>query len=172
MQNKTRRRSVHNYYNSRKSLNYYRKVKDILNGLQFESIIDIGSRRSPVLDGVAANKTLLDIHPMPERPGTHAIMADFYTWTPDKTYDVVLCLEVLEHLDRPAEFAQKLFETGRIVILSVPYKWPKGACKYHVQDPVDEVKIREWTGRDPIGQYCIADGVCWRMICVYGAQGK
>ena len=166
MQSKTRKRSVHNYYSSRRELNYYKKVKDILNGLQFESIIDIGSRRSPVLEGLIANKTLLDIQPMPQRPGTNTIMADFYTWTPDKRYDVVLCLEVLEHLDRPAEFAQKLFQTGRIVILSVPYKWAKGSCKYHIQDPVDEFKVRGWTGRDPIGQYIVADGAR-RMICVY-----
>ena len=100
-------------------------------------------------------------------PGVELITADFYKWTPSKAYDVVLCLQVLEHLSRPATFAKKLFHTGKHVIISVPYKWPKGTCKYHVQDPIDEAKIRGWTGRDPDEEYIIRDGGRERIVCVY-----
>ena len=95
------------------------------------------------------------------------ITADFYEWNPDRKYDVVLCLQVLEHLDKPKEFVEKLFRTASTTILSVPYKWPKGSCKYHVQDPIDEQKILSWTGREPDEKHIITDNGKRRIICVY-----
>lgn len=47
----------------------------------------------------------------------------------------------------PTEFAHKLFFLADVVVISVPYKWPKGTIKGHTHDPVDEVKLGEWTGR-------------------------
>jgi len=167
--NKTRKHHSHTYYNTRKAYHYYKKVKEILNGIHFTSIIDIGSRKSPVMEhlGSSIHKTMLDIKPMPPMPGVELITADFYKWTPSKTYDVILCLQVLEHLSRPATFAKKLFQTGKHVIISVPYKWPKGSCKYHVQDPINEAKIHGWTGRDPDYEYIIRDDARERIVCVY-----
>ena len=37
-----------------------------------------------------------------------------------------------------------LYADGVQLIVSVPYKWAKGFCKYHKQDPVDESKLAEW----------------------------
>ena len=95
------------------------------------------------------------------------ITADFYTWTPDRQYDVALCLQVLEHLDRPKEFVEKLFQIAAITIISVPYKWPKGSCKYHVQDPIDQDKIHTWAGRDPDEMHIVKDNGKKRIICLY-----
>jgi len=95
------------------------------------------------------------------------ITADFYEWEPDRKYDVALCLQVLEHLDKPKEFAQKLFQVAPIVIISVPYKWAKGACKYHVQDPINEEKILSWTGRQPDEKHIVTDRKKRRIICLY-----
>jgi hypothetical protein len=163
------RKHIHSYYNTRKAYHYYKKVKDILKDMHFTSIIDIGSRKSPVMEHLAASidKTMLDIEPIPPMHGINLITADFYKWVPDKPYDVVLCLQVLEHLSRPAKFTQKLFQTGKHVIISVPYKWSKGLCKYHVQDPIDEAKLKSWTGRAPDEQYIIRDGGRERIVCVY-----
>lgn len=163
--------SLEKYYIQRKESNYYKKVNDILSKLQFTSIIDIGARKSPTLEKVDNNiyKSSLDIIDIKnEDKNINYIKADFYTWVPDRKYDIVLCLQVLEHLDKPTEFAQKLFDTGNKVIISLPYKWPKGRCIYHVQDPVDENLIKQWTNRNPLESYIIEeDNGIKRIICVY-----
>jgi len=137
--------------------------------LTFASILDVGSRKSPVMDNIdnSVYKAMLDIKPMPPQPNIHMITADFYTWNPDRHYDVALCLQVLEHLDRPKEFVEKLFQVATTVMISVSYKWLKGSCKYHVQDPINEEKILSWTGREPDEQYIITDGTKERIICMY-----
>lgn len=79
--------------------------------------------------------------------GVRVFHSDFMDWEPDQQYDLVLCLQVLEHIPDPTPFARKLFECGRVVIVSVPYRWEAGACSEHIHDPVDERKLREWMGR-------------------------
>lgn len=161
---------IDSYYESRKTFNYYTKVNEILGNIKFKTIIDIGSRKSPILEKIPSDieKAALDVIPI--KSGSDDIKqhtGDFYTWTPDKIYDVVLCLQVLEHLDNPKLFTRKLFETGKKVIISVPYKWKKGFCKYHVQDPVDEDKIYSWTQKTPTSSYIIEDRGVKRLICTY-----
>lgn len=82
--------------------------------------------------------------------GVTVIHADFLEWEPDRRYDLVLCLQVLEHVPDPIAFARKLFACGKVVIVSVPYRWNATACSEHRHDPVDERKLREWTGRKPV----------------------
>jgi len=162
--------SIEKYYEERKEYNYYKKVNEILSKLQFTSIIDIGGRKSPILEKINNNiyKSLLDISKINnDDKNINYITADFYKWVPDKKYDVVLCLQVLEHLEKPTEFAQKLFDTGNKVIISLPYKWAKGFCVHHIQDPVDEKLIKQWTNRNPLETYIIEDNGVKRIICVY-----
>ena len=87
-----------------------------------------------------------------------------------KKYDVVVCLQVLEHIDHDIvkKFTQKLFQVGKTVIISVPYKWELGKCKYHVHDPVDESKLYSWTKRYPKKTWIITEknGVK-RLIALY-----
>ena len=89
-------------------------------------------------------------------------------------YDVVTCLQVLEHIDDDTvyNFAQKLFTLGNIVIISVPYMWKKGICKYHKQDPVDETKLYGWTKKIPIYSIIIKDNHFNRIINVYIQNNK
>ena len=58
-------------------------------------------------------------------------------------------MQVLEHVPEPAPFARRLLELGRIVLISVPYKWPKGSNPDHVNDPVDLEAVADWFGRTP-----------------------
>ena len=78
----------------------------------------------------------------------------------------MLCLQVLEHLEDPETFARKLFESGRSVIVSVPYRWPAGLRPGHVQDPVDEAKLIGWTGRTPV-ETCVVRNGRDRLIAVF-----
>jgi hypothetical protein len=158
------------YWQDRKTYKYYQKVIEIISKYtECDSIIDIGGRDTEILkDLPMKEKVCLDINKLPENEGVRTIKCDFYKWTPDKKYDIVTCLQVLEHLDDPKSFAKKLLELGnKVVIISVPYKWPKGFCKHHVQDPVDEDKILSWTEKTCDESYIIEDDSVKRIICVY-----
>jgi hypothetical protein len=161
--------SIDEYYNTRKTMNYYKHVLELLHALPLKSILDVGARRSPILESVAhvPDRVSLDKLPITSPHGIRHITHDFYTWTPDKQYDIVTCLQVLEHLDHPKEFAQKLFQVSKRVLLSVPYKWKKGECKYHVQDPVTLAKVTAWVGRRPTAHVIVEDNGKRRLICYY-----
>ena len=158
------------YYQSRKSMNYYRLVLAVVEALRYRTVLDVGSRRSPVLEQLPTSKERVTLDRLAVRSpaGIRHIVADFMTWQPDKRYDLVLCLQVLEHLDDPAAFLYKLFATGNDVIVSVPYRWKKGACKYHVQDPVTLSKVVGWAGgRKATAYWIVEDNGLKRLICLF-----
>lgn len=158
------------YYNKRKDMNYYKAVLAVVRALPYRSILDVGARRSPVLEVLPPSKERVTLDKVAIRSpeGIHHVVADFLTWTPDRNYDIVLCLQVLEHLDSPAPFLKKLFATGRNVIVSVPYRWKKGLCKYHIQDPVTLAKLVGWAGgRKPLAHWIVEDNGRERLICLF-----
>jgi len=145
------------YWEGRKDLQYYRTVREFAEKycpdgrtlLDVGGGVGLGCRYLEWFDGfertsveTPTNGCTLD--------GVRVVNADFLTWEPDRQYDLVLCLQVLEHIPDPIPFARKLFECGRVVIVSVPYRWPTGSCSEHVHDPVDEEKLRGWIGWDPV----------------------
>jgi hypothetical protein len=103
-------------------------------------------------------------------PGVNSIKADFMTYKIDQRFDLVLCLQVLEHLSDPIPFCQKLLSAGRWVIISVPYKWRKGLCRYHKQDPIDESKLLSWSGQEPKTSAIVIDNGLRRLIAVFDCQ--
>ena len=42
---------------------------------------------------------------------------------------------------------RKLLQIGKMVIVSVPYEWPKSASDDYIHDPVDETKLAWWMDR-------------------------
>ena len=104
---------------------------------------------------------------IPPRAGVETVVADFNDFEPRRRFDLVLCLQVLEHLDRPRPFARKLLGAGRTTIISVPHEWPGWVTEEHVHDPVDESKLRAWTGRDPTETAIVEDLGMERLIAVY-----
>lgn len=125
-----------------------------------ETVLEVGPYDTDTLlqlDWIA-DRTAVDIIRKPRLPRTKNIRADFMTCHPEKKFDLVLCLQVLEHLNEPGPFAHKLLETGHVVIISVPYLWPEHACPAQVQDPVDEEKLLAWTGRPWAAHEIITEG--------------
>ena len=91
---------------------------------------------------------------------------DFLNWKADRKYDLVLCMQVLEHISDVVTFTRKLFDCGSVVIISVPYRWPAGEHDGHIHDPVDELVLKKWTDRDPI-ETSVIDR---RLVCAYDAR--
>jgi 2-polyprenyl-3-methyl-5-hydroxy-6-metoxy-1,4-benzoquinol methylase len=97
-----------------------------------------------------------------------SVKTDFLTWQPPQGFDVGLCLQVLEHVRDAPGLARHLLGMCDVVIVSVPYRWPKSASSYHFHDPVDARKMRRWFGREPNYAYRVVElNGQERLICVY-----
>ena len=134
------------------------------------SVIDIGSRWTPTLEwhrDSAKRLVSVDLCRPYAAPGVESVVGDFLDYR-DREFDLVTCFQVLEHVADAGAFAKKLLETGRVVVVSVPYRWKKGTCRSHIHDPVDEAKMRRWFGREPDYSYVARElnGVA-RLIQVY-----
>jgi hypothetical protein len=158
------------YADARSDFNYYREVVRLarLHAPAGGAAIDVGSGDTTVIDALAAFtvRMTLDRRYIPPRPGIEHVTSDFLAWDPTRHFDLVMCLQVLEHLHNPGPFARRLFDVGGTVIISVPYRWPAGLHPGHVQDPVDERSLESWTGRTPIETLVVRDGR-ERLIAIY-----
>ena len=102
-----------------------------------------------------ANKTMLNDR-FPEGstapPDVTLVQADFFNFEVPAhigKYDLVLCNQVLEHVDDPAAFAKKLLEIGKVVIASVPHNWAplthlKNQEAGHKTDYIKPKTLVEW----------------------------
>jgi len=156
------------HYEPDRTRAYYAVAHDLVMRLQPSSVLDVGGRQSPLLSTLppSISRTCLDIERLPRLdPGIRFVHADFATWSPDTTYDVVTCLEVLQHVDDPAAFAQKLFTVGRTVLLSVPFRLPRGMNPGRHPN-LDETTLQRWTGRRPTAVQLVRDGFD-RLLAVY-----
>jgi len=159
------------YWASRRHFRYYREVVRLAREHvpAGGSVIDVGAHETELLERLDwfERRVALDIHHVPPRPGIEAVVADFDEFEPNGRFDLALCLQVLEHLDRPEPFASKLVDAGRTAIISVPHRWAPWVTEEHVQDPVDERKLRRWTARKPIETSIVEDLGMERLIAVY-----
>ena len=162
------------YIEKRKDYNYYKKCNELIERLAMDnkakSIIDIGGYNGFFVKNTPIEKkTCLDIRDIKPLKNINFINEDFLTWKVKEKYDVAICMQVLEHLDNTTiqNFTDKLFTLSNHVIISVPYKWRKGWCKYHKQDPVDHSKLKKWTKKRPNESFIIKDDGAERLIAYY-----
>lgn len=159
-----------NYVSSRKEFKYYQIVKDIIKILanKNKTILDIGSCGVDLISEYLFKKRVsVSLSGPISNDKVDGYEMDFFDYEIKNKFDIITCCQVVEHVDRAKDFVQKILNSSKVSIISVPYKWEKGKCKYHVQDPVDEEKMYSWTGKKPVFSFYIKDGL-WRMICVYG----
>jgi hypothetical protein len=166
------------YWERRQEFLYYQVVRILATKLieGGTSVLDVGSHGSPYLEWFAdvPVRTSLDMVEPYRGEGVTSIVSDFLTWEPDRRYDLVLCLQVLEHVPDATSFARKLLASGRVVVISVPYRWRKGVSKNHVQDPVTISKIVGWFGRKPDYAHLVVEPTSGkeRLVCVFDAAPK
>ena len=140
------------YWNARRQMIYYQALYQFVCvvGRNAESLIDVGSASAQYVDWFhwIPSRHILDFR-IPRKPeGIICIESDFLTFEPPQKFDVVLCLQVLEHVPDPGTFCSKLKSIARQLLISVPYKW-LGNTPGHIHDPVDEKKLEGWMGIKP-----------------------
>ena len=158
------------YSRSREGMKYYDAIRSEVERLSGGSILDIGCGGTNL---VAAGDfdTRLAVNLDPVRNYPHPLIVGRWPEValPQTHYDVVLCCQVLEHLldAQIPEFVTRMLETAtRAIVVSVPYRWPRGTCSGHQQDPVNETKLHGWIGRKPSRQSVITDRLR-RLVATY-----
>ena len=161
------------YWQQRKTMRYYREVIRLARKYapSARSVLDVGPNGTPLVCELdwSPSKTVIDLAAQ-TIAGANCIQGDFLEYQPPQPFDLVLCLQVLEHVGPAGEFAQKLLAVGRTVIVSVPYRWPEGSCKHHVQDPVDEDKLRGWMQAPLVEHRIIRDRARDRLVAVLAGR--
>lgn len=161
------------YWQRRRSLIYLFAAKQICTNRcgKPESVIDVGSNGTPTLEWhrkTATHLVSVDLRKPYVAEGVESVKCDFLKYQPNAKFDLVTCFQVLEHVPYPEAFSRKILDIGKIAVVSVPYKWQKGKCKYHLHDPVDEGKMRNWFGRAPDFSYVATElNTVSRLIHVY-----
>jgi len=148
-------KSKDDYWNNRSDLHYYQVVKSLVEEHSPGNLImDVGAWNTPAITwGDFKRRIAIDRYKIPSQPkNVEAVCADWLNYQCDEISDVILCLQVLEHLsDAVVEsFAKKIVRSGRIAIISVPFMWKEGQCEHHLQDPVDLKKLEKWVGYSAI----------------------
>jgi hypothetical protein len=128
-----------------------------------------------VFAGIPEKTMLNDRYPdniVPPK-GLKLIQANFYDFFPETKYDLVLCNQVLEHVDDPRKFAKKLLSIGEVVIASVPYLWPDDIFG-HKHNYIDSETLIDWFKRRDYSEFAIVketgricQGACRRIYIVY-----
>ena len=141
------------YWLQRSDLLYYQYFRYILRcvGPEARSILDVGSGNSPYLEWFdwIPEKVSVDIRTPYRSDSVRGVEGDILTLSFPERFDICTCMQVLEHIRQPEPFARRLLELGRLLVVSVPFKWPAGTVKGHVNDPVDLDLLSAWFGRRP-----------------------
>jgi len=158
------------YWAHRRHFLYYQEVLRLarVHVPEGHTVLDVGANDTKVLRQLDwfQRRVALDINPIPAQRGIERVQTDFLAYRPDAPFDLVICLQVLEHLHDPATFARRLVDMGRTVIVSVPHEWPAGLRPSHVQDPVSEAMLLGWMGRPAVETMIVRNGRD-RLIAVF-----
>lgn len=140
------------YWRRRSDLLYYQYFDYIVRCIapKARSMLDIGTNKAPYLEWFhwIPDRLSVDIREPYVSEKVRGMEGDIFKLELPR-FDLVSCMQVLEHVPEPEPFARRLLELGRLVLVSVPFNWPAGATKSHVNDPVDLEKLAGWFGRAP-----------------------
>tara|TARA_R110002073_G_scaffold20209_5_gene72802 strand:- start:6689 stop:7195 length:507 start_codon:yes stop_codon:yes gene_type:complete len=162
------------YAEQRRGMNYYSAVKDAIEQHSpGESILDVGcGGTDTVMAGSFKRRYAINKDAIPNwKPDAELIIGPWpEVELPQSRFDVVTCCQVIEHLPDEVipEFVSRLEAVAGVLIVSVPYLWPKGLCRYHTQDPVHLSKFRGWFTRKISRLRIVEDDNLKRLVAVFG----
>jgi len=138
------------YYEGR--WEYFKEVIDIIKNEEINSVLEIGPAQEPIVNNCDMMiKPEDDMWGRPEKGTSKEYLYDATekNWPiKDKHYDLVLALQVWEHLDNKQSRAfREVMRVSKMAILSFPYMWdcPKDSRNYPAHHMIDEELIGDWT---------------------------
>ncbi len=140
------------YWRERSDMLYYRYLDYILRavGRDAKSLADVGTGGCAYLEWFEwiPERVSYDIAKPYESESVKGVNANILDMKFPEKYDICTCLQVLEHIPEVEKFARKLSEIGKLVVVSVPYKWPANKTPGHIHDPVTYKDLCGWMGRE------------------------
>jgi len=143
--------SLGKYYEGRWA--YFKEVINLIDSeTEINKVLEIG----PAFQTIVKNCDIMikpeeDVWGKPDKYVTNELRHDA-TMTPwpikDKSYDLIIALQVWEHLDdKQKEAFSEVIRTSKMTILSLPYKWdcPIDNANYPEHHMIDEKIIEEWS---------------------------
>lgn len=131
---------------------YYEAVLNIIKDISFQSVVELGPGRIPIVkSGDVILNPLDDSFGKPNEIYQKSYVFDATTspWPiDDKAYDLFIALQVWEHLDNKQTRAFKeLMRVSKRAILSFPYMWDGGKEKpsHRAHRDIDLALINDWT---------------------------
>lgn len=124
-----------------------------------ENVADVGCNSSPLVLQLPDFKKRFAFDPDPEVAdlwkdvdGALFINSLLSVETPRKLvgawrFDLILCNQVIEHLEEPEAFAELLCATSKRLIISTTFETPECYVDEHVQDPISLEKFENWFPR-------------------------
>lgn len=128
-----------NPYYSQNRWKWFREAMDMLVGLDVCKILELGSYLYPVVprawtvDIKGTPKEFLDLDLMP--------------WHfKDKQFDLVICLQTLEHLERRKMAFDEIRRISKSALISLPFEWnsPEDFLHHNIMKET----IKDWTNGD------------------------
>ena len=121
---------------------YYGEVVNFLKDKDFENVLEIGSGIFPLVKD--SDRVDLENNP------TYRFDLNNTPWKLTKHYDLVIGLEVLEHLKDPEDIFKEIKRVSDYAIISLPYKWQDYNSKVHLHHNIDEKIIKNWFKIEPV----------------------
>lgn len=141
------------YWHDRSDMIYYRHVDYIVRtvGAGATSLLDVGTGNCPYVEWFdwIEERVSVDIREPYQSERVKGLRGDVRSMTFPKPFDLLTCLQVLEHVPDAESLGRHLLGIAKRVIISVPFKWPANPpTPGHVHDPVDYAKLTSWMGRE------------------------
>ncbi len=141
------------YWAKREDSLYYRHVDYIVRtvGREAKSLLDVGTGNCPYMEWFywIDRKVSVDMRVPYRSEKVEGMVGDIHEMDFGDGFDVVTCLQVLEHVPDARSFGRRLLELGKTIVVSVPYRWETNPrTPGHIHDPVSYKKLTAWMGRE------------------------
>jgi len=167
-----------NYWGKRKALRYYAEVRALVrkHAPEAKTLLDVGAGPTLYLneyniwDIVAVDKEQWPIHKLLQNH-IHIVQQPFEEYHAPRTFDVVQCLQTLEHIaeeHKPAFVANLRKHCEGILVVSLPFRWTAAQTRWKNHIGIDEATIKRWIGEDPMDSSIVTENSGGkRIINVY-----
>ncbi len=116
------------------------------------TVLDVGAYESPYISlfDWIPTKVATDIQAhanvWSDMDGIAFVQGDFMKLNFATVFDVVICNQVVEHIDddNVKQFVAKMQSIAKVLLVTTTYEMPSGDIHGHVQDPISENEFRSW----------------------------
>ena len=122
---------------------YLSKVISMMENINPKTILEIGANNFP-LSNYSDTMDLIG-NPTYKQSACEK-------WNIEKTYDLIIALQVFEHLDNPYLAFKECINHSNNILISLPYKWN---CPGNCHHMIDEDTIFSWTNIEPFSSSII-----------------